>query len=82
MREERIPTYECFLCRRPYKFGIHHYDGRPVPQLGMNICHSCERANWDGIVPDARILAHLNEKGITVRLNKNGWIDIPPVGSR
>ena len=82
MKDENIPTCECLLCRRHFKFGFHKYEGRPVPQLAMNVCRSCEAANWDGIVPDERIKAHLKENGIAVSLNKNGWIDIPPIGSK
>lgn len=82
MNEKDIPTVECFLCQRPFKFGFHHYDGRPVPQLAMNICRSCERANWDGIVPNERIREHLKKSGIEIRLNSMGWIDIPPIGSK
>jgi hypothetical protein len=81
MKDDEIPTYQCFLCQRTYKFGFHKYEGRSVPHLAMNICQRCERANWDGIVPNERIMAHFAKHGIVPRLNKKGWIDIPPIGA-
>jgi len=82
MREEDIPTLECFLCSKPFKYGFHFYEGRSVPQLAMNLCRDCENSNWDGIIPSERITKHLRDKGIQAPLNKNGWIDIPPIGSK
>jgi hypothetical protein len=80
MKDEDIPVAECFLCRSQFKFGYHHYHGRYVPQLQISICQSCERGNWDGIVPSDRLNNHFRERGIIVRPNKKGWIDIPPIG--
>jgi hypothetical protein len=76
-------TEKCFLCRSQFRCGMHRYDGRNVPAWGIAICKNCESANWDGIVPSShpRLLDHMKSHGITVRLNKKGWIDIPPIGS-
>jgi hypothetical protein len=80
---EFFHTEECFLCQRHFRHGPHAYDGRYVQPLGITICRTCESANWDGIVPAChpRLLAHMKANGIKVRLNKKGWIDIPPIGS-
>jgi hypothetical protein len=38
--------------------------------------------NCNGIVPDERIEAHLAGHGIPLLLNKEGWVDIPPIGAQ
>lgn len=83
MTDDPKVMVDCFLCHRPFRFGPHVYDGRYVPALGIPICRSCEGANWDGIVPASHpdLIKHLEATGHEVRLNKNGWIDIPPIGS-
>jgi hypothetical protein len=72
--------YDCFLCDRPFQFGPHVYDGRFVRQWEIEICDSCIRGNWDGIVIEGhpRLEAHLKAKGIPITRNARGWVDIPP----
>lgn len=79
MEGEKI-LYDCFLCQRPFQFGPHIYDGRHIPQWGIQVCRTCVDSNWDGLVPEMhpRLVKYLEEKGIAIRLNKAGWIDIPP----
>ena len=71
--------YDCFLCQRPFQFGPHVYDGRHIPSWGVNICASCLKGNWDGIVPQRhpRLMQHLKDQGVTVTLNAKGWLPIP-----
>jgi hypothetical protein len=70
---------ECFLCKRPFQFGEHIYDGRRVHAWDVMICNGCDKRNWDGVVPSARphLVPFLQSKGIPVKLNAKGWIDIP-----
>ena len=72
--------YDCFLCNRPFQFGPHVYDGRPVRQWDILMCNRCLRGNWDGIVLEGhpKLQQHLAAKGLQVRLNASGWLDIPP----
>jgi hypothetical protein len=74
-----IPTIECFLCQRQFKFGRGAYHGRGVRAWGISICQTCENVNHDGLVPGShpRLVEHLKSKGIEIRRNKSGWIDIP-----
>jgi hypothetical protein len=45
------PYFEtCFLCRFPFQFGRHAYDGRRIPQWDIMVCMPCFQGNWDGIV--------------------------------
>lgn len=74
----------CELCNFKKKCGPGIYEGRNVPAWGVWICNSCRKANAEGIVlanyPGFR--AKLNENGIEIVLNSNGYVDIPkPVGS-
>lgn len=71
--------YDCFLCRRPFQFGPHVYKGKPIPEWEIEICDTCLRSNWDGLVPGAhpRLIEHFKAKGITPKLNASGWIVIP-----
>jgi hypothetical protein len=70
---------DCFLCNRAFQFGPHIYRGRRVQAWNVMICGGCNRGNWDGVVPGVRphLVPYLQSKGIEVRYNANGWIDIP-----
>lgn len=69
----------CFLCARNVQVGRHRYDGRMVPAWGIFICNNCRSGNWDGIVTTSapRLIDHLKSKGIEIKLNAKGWLDIP-----
>lgn len=69
----------CFLCQTPFQYGPHIYSGRPVKAWDVMACNRCLDANWDGIVPSRhpRLIAHLEERGVEIRLNAKGWIDWP-----
>ena len=71
--------YDCFICRRLFQFGEHVYDGRHIAEWDVQICRTCLSANWDGIVPQTHpdLVRHLEEKGIEIKLNAKGWLDIP-----
>jgi hypothetical protein len=71
--------YDCFLCQRPFQFGPHVYNGRHIAAWDVQICESCLRGNWDGIVPaqHPRLIQHLKDKGIPITLSASGWLDIP-----
>lgn len=75
--------YDCFLCRRPFQFGPHVYNGRPIRQWDIIACDICISSNWDGLVPDQhpRLIERLKAKGIPIELNAKGWLPIPPIGS-
>ena len=70
---------ECFLCKKPFQFGPHIYNGRKIPAWDMLVCSGCYTGNWDGIVPEVRphIIPYLQSKEIEVKLNQQGWIDWP-----
>jgi hypothetical protein len=72
--------YDCLLCSKPFQFGPSVYKGRHIPQWDAQLCDTCLRSNWDGIVLEAhpRLRQHLSEKGVEIRLNASGWLDIPP----
>ena len=78
MPDIKIMT-DCFMCKRPVQVGPHRYDGRNVPAWNVFICDGCRRANWDGLVPETypHLIEHLKSKGIDVKLNAKGWLDIP-----
>ncbi len=71
----------CFLCQLDKKCGPNVYEGRNVSAWEVWICNACRNGNHDGVVPNGprgkRPIDHLNKKGIPIKLNKNGWIDIP-----
>jgi hypothetical protein len=71
--------YDCFLCKRPFQFGPHVYKGRHIAAWGIQLCEVCLRSNWDGIVLEGhpQLEQHLKDKGIPIRLNGRGWLDIP-----
>jgi hypothetical protein len=75
---------QCFLCKEPFQFGPHRYDGRWIGSWGINICCSCDASNWDGVVPHSHpdLIEHLKGRGVRVQLNENGWLPLPPRGSR
>jgi hypothetical protein len=72
--------YDCILCQKPFQFGPHVYNGRHIAEWDTQICDSCVKWNWDGVVPERhpRLMEHLREKGISVHLNARGWLDVPP----
>jgi len=78
MQGEKI-FYDCFICRRPFQFGPHIYNGRHISAWSVEICDRCLGANWDGFVLEAhpRLQTHLIEKGVPIKLNAKGWLDIP-----
>jgi len=85
MRMEHTPRgiehYEdCFLCQREFRYGAHRYAGRPIGEWGILVCELCEKANWDGLVPQShpRLMKHLAERSIAPKLNDRGWLPIPP----
>lgn len=76
--------YDCDLCRQPFQFGPHVYNGRPIPQWEkVMICSQCESGNWDGIVPQTHphFMKLLEERGVPVSLNIEGWLSIPGRGT-
>jgi len=79
IKEDGKLFYDCILCSLPFQFGPHVYNGRHIAQWNTQICDSCCRANWDGIVPGTypKLIEHLNAQNIPVTLNANGWLDIP-----
>ena len=80
MADDDEPIMEtCFLCTRPFHFGNHRWEGRHIPQWGVNLCDGCIKRNSNGVMPEARphLIPYLESKGIEVRYNAKGWIDIP-----
>ncbi|HAV49724.1 MAG TPA: hypothetical protein DCX75_05945 [Brevundimonas sp.] len=77
--DDRAVFIDCFLCRQPFRFGAHIYDGRGIGDWGVTFCRTCISGNHDGIVLEShpRLVAHLKERGIEIRLNARGWLDIP-----
>lgn len=69
----------CFLCKVPFEFGPHLYEGRYFTSWGVSICHPCLDGNRDGVAPDLHpdLELHLLSRGVDVRHNGKGWIDIP-----
>lgn len=70
---------ECFLCRRSVRVGEHVYEGSNIPAWGVFMCFTCQKWNWDGIVPETypHLIPYLQSKGISIKLNNKGWLDIP-----
>lgn len=70
---------DCFLCGRAFQFGPNRYAGRAVAAWRIRICETCERSNWDGLVPEAhpKLMKHLADANIDIRLNDRGWLAIP-----
>jgi hypothetical protein len=62
-----------------FQFGPHTYEGQHIKSWGVEICDTCRRGNWDGIVPEQnpRLMEHLRAKGISIALNPKGLLDIP-----
>ncbi len=57
--------YQCFVCGEMFEFGEHAYHGRVVHEwLGKMICNHCETSNWDGIVPEEKLIKRFREAGI------------------
>jgi hypothetical protein len=72
-------SVQCFLCKQSFQFGPHRYAGNRIPAWDMMVCDVCRNSNWDGIVPSSHpdLLPCLESKGIKVRTNSKGWIDLP-----
>jgi hypothetical protein len=71
--------YQCFVCGEMFEFGEHAYHGRVVHEwLGKMICNHCETSNWDGIVPEEKLIKRFREAGINEEYNAKGFIVIPP----
>jgi hypothetical protein len=62
---------QCFLCKRPFRFGAHVYDGARIANWDIMVCHRCRRTNHDGIVPALHpdLIAHLKARGIEATIN-------------
>ena len=79
-RDDPLAVYiDCFLCRQKFRFGANIYDGRGIGAWGVSFCRICVSGNHDGIVLEShpRLEAHLKERGVPIRLNARGWLDIP-----
>jgi hypothetical protein len=71
--------YQCFVCGEMFEFAEHDYHGRVVHEwLGKMICNHCETSNWDGIVPEEKLIKRFREAGINEEYNAKGFIVIPP----
>jgi hypothetical protein len=70
---------QCFICKRPFKYGPHIYNGRRITKWDMMICSRCPERNWEGIVPEKHpdLIPYLKSRGIQMKLNARGWIDWP-----
>src|SRR4029077_10728687 len=61
--------YQCFVCGEMFEFG-EAYHGRVVHEwLGRMICNHCETNNWDGIVPEEKLIKRFREAGINEEYN-------------
>ena len=71
---------ECFMCESDFQFGPGIYDGRGIGAWGISVCRGCYNTNDDGIVLEIhpKLLAHLKERGVDIKLNRKGWLDWPP----
>jgi hypothetical protein len=74
---------ECFLCKQGFQFGPHAYNGRRIAAWDIMVCKSCDDGNWDGVVTESHpdLLQHLETRGIEIRLNEKGWLDLPKRGA-
>ena len=74
---------KCSLCKQPFQFGPHRYDGRHIASWGISVCRSCDAANWDGVVPESHpnLIEDLKQRGVRIQLNAKGWLPLPPKGS-
>jgi hypothetical protein len=72
---------DCILCDVPFQRGPHVYNGRHIGAWDVEICDLCVSRNRDGIMPDRhpRLIAHLRTKGVPIKLNPKGWLNIPGV---
>ena len=69
----------CEVCGEKYRFGQGRYDGRVIPDWGIQICDMCDKGNWDGMVPSSHpeLIKKLKEKGVKLKYNVRGLIVIP-----
>jgi hypothetical protein len=74
--------YDCFICERRFQFGRYVYDGQYIPVWRANVCHKCRQKNWNGIDPaeHPEIVQLLKYRSVSIKLNSNGRIEIPPGG--
>lgn len=70
---------DCCLCQRNFQFGPHRYAGRGIGVWKVRLCEMCLSSNHDGIVLEVhpRLKRHLEALGVTIALNRKGWLDIP-----
>ncbi len=70
---------KCFLCHQEFQYEPHAYHGKHIGAWGIMVCHTCFRANHDGIVPENHptLVAHLKARGISPSINVKGWIEWP-----
>jgi hypothetical protein len=78
MTDEPI-FYDCFLCKFPFRFGPHVYEGRYIWKWSLAICNHCYSDNWDGVDPSEHpdLIPHLKGHGVAIEKNERGWIDLP-----
>jgi len=79
-----MPCYDCCICERPFKFGPHVYDGRPITRwCSLMICRECDCINHDGVVAETHphLIPRLESLGIKFVLDENGLIIVPTIGS-
>jgi len=78
-RDPMTPTCDCFLCKKPFQFGEHIYNGRRIPRWNMMVCDRCDRANAGGVMPHVHpdLVPYLEARGLAVPYNAKGWIDLP-----
>ncbi len=76
---EREAKAGCILCGARFGFAPHAYHGHWVDAWGVSICHACLGANSEGVALGRypRLAAHLEARGIEIRLNEKGWLPIP-----
>ncbi len=69
----------CALCGKSIDDQPHQHHWKHVSEWDVTICHPCVSSNWDGIVIEQypKLAEHLRSKGIEVKRNAKGWVDIP-----
>ena len=70
---------ECLLCKHPFQFGPHRYEGRHIGSWEMSLCDICLSSNQDGIIADhhPQLVEHLQFHGKTFTLDEKGRIPSP-----
>jgi len=69
----------CFLCDVDFQFGPNRYEGEQIVAWGVALCNSCYQSVRDGVAPQRgyRLIDHLAERGLPVRRNEQGWLNVP-----